>query len=114
MMAIFTVGANAFQVEKMSAYAKENWGNCERFSEEQRLIERAKLKYIDSVLVFDREALSTKTTSALNSMNVDILCWKENASMKEALKKKQETDEKHRKDLAEREQRLKEIRQIRI
>jgi hypothetical protein len=98
----------------MMSFAKENWGECERFSEEQRLIERAKLKYIDHVLVFDREALSTKTTGALNSLNVDILCWKENASMKEALKKKQETDEKHRKDLAEREQRLKEIRQIRI
>lgn len=97
MMAIFTVGANPIQIEKIMVYAKENWGNCERYSEEQRLVERARAKYIDKVMVFDREALSPQTTKALNSLNVDILCWKENASLKEALRRKQESEEKTKK-----------------
>lgn len=112
MIAVFVVGANTFQVENMVTYAREHYGSAEKYSDEFRLLDGAKKKKFENVLVFDREALDQKTVTALNAINVDVLCWKEDASMKSALRKKQEAEKLNKQKQEEREKNLREIRQM--
>ena len=112
MIAVFTLGANDFQITKMVEFAKENWGSSERYAEEPRLIDCAKKGIFDKVIVFDREALSTSTTNALNVLNVSVLCWKEGASLKSALEKKNEMDAMNKRRLDEHEKNMKEIKKM--
>lgn len=112
MIAIFTLGANDFQITKMVEFAKENWGSSERYAEELRLIDCAKKGMFDKVIVFDREALSSKTTNVLNSINVNVLCWKEGASLKSALDKKNEMDAMNKRRLEEHEKNMSEIKRM--
>ncbi|MBU3904673.1 MAG: hypothetical protein KJ906_00800 [Nanoarchaeota archaeon] len=112
MIGIFVLGANVIQVNKMFDYAREHYGSAERYEEESRLIDCARKNHFDKILVFDREALSTEATNMLNSMNVDIICWKEDGSLKKALEKKKELENSNKKTNEEKTKNLREIRQL--
>lgn len=112
MIAIFIVGANDIQIQKMLEHARNYWRGGERFSDERRLLEMAKKKAFDMVLLYDREALSTSATNALNSLGIDIICWKEDASLKTALEKKKEADDMRKKSQEEKENNIREIRKM--
>lgn len=113
-MGVYTLGANSFHIQKMVNYAQQNWGLVGKFSDEKTLVEAARSRGIRIVLLYDKDALSTKVVSALNSLGIQIFTWKDQAGLEKALGKKRDIDMKAKKKEEDAEKRLGEIRLIKI
>jgi hypothetical protein len=72
MMAVFTVGADNIRVLKMQSIA-EAWGFAGKYEGPERLLQDAKKKRFDMVLLVDPDALDEKTKSELAALKVDII-----------------------------------------
>ncbi|NIO44612.1 MAG: hypothetical protein GTN36_03615 [Candidatus Aenigmarchaeota archaeon] len=72
MMAVFTLGADEIRVRQMENIA-EAWGFAGKYSSIERLMDDARKKRFDSVLVVDREALEDDAKIELNSLDVEII-----------------------------------------
>lgn len=71
-MAVFTVGADNIRVQKMQSIA-EAWGFAGKYEGPERLLQDAKKKRFDMVLLVDPDALDEKTKSELAALKIDII-----------------------------------------
>jgi hypothetical protein len=85
MMAIFTVGADQIRVVKMQSIA-EAWGFAGKYEGPERLLQDAKKKRFDSVLVVDYEALDEKIKKELAAMNIEIISLQDKTKLARLLK----------------------------
>ncbi len=83
MMAIFTLGADEIRVRQMEEIA-DAWGFAGKYSSIEKLLDDAKKKKFDSVLVIDHEALEDEAKIELNALGIEIIGFKD----KKVLEKK--------------------------
>ena len=74
MMAVFTLGADEIRTRQMQAIA-EAWGFAGKYDGQERLLQDAKKKKFDTVLVMDPYALDDSLTAELKSMNIEIISF---------------------------------------
>jgi hypothetical protein len=72
MIAIFTVGADDIRVKQMERIA-EAWGFAGKYMDAKMLLNDAKKKKFNSVLVIDTEALDDNMKMELRNLNIDII-----------------------------------------
>jgi len=72
MIAIFTVGADDIRIKQMEKIA-EAWGFAGKYMDAKILLNDAKKKKFNSVLVIDKEALDDKAKIELNSLGIEII-----------------------------------------
>ncbi len=82
-MAIFTLGADEIRVRQMEEIA-DAWGFAGKYSSIEKLLDDAKKKKFDSVLVIDHEALEDEAKIELNALGIEIIGFKD----KKVLEKK--------------------------
>jgi len=83
MIAVFTLGADEIRVRQMENIA-EAWGFAGKYSNTETLLNDARKKKFDSILVIDREALEDDAKIELNGLGVEIITLKD----KKVLEKK--------------------------
>ena len=71
-MAIFTLGADEIRVRQMENIA-EAWGFGGKYSSIEKLMDDARKKKFDSILVIEREALEDDVKIELNSLGIEII-----------------------------------------
>ena len=84
-MAVFTIGADQIRISKMHSIA-DAWGFAGKYEGPERLIQDAKKKRFDSVLVIDYEALDEKTKKELAALNVEIISLGDKTKLARLLK----------------------------
>jgi hypothetical protein len=72
MMAVYTVGADQIRIAKMHGIA-DAWGFAGKYDAPERLLQDARKKRFDMLLLVDPEALDEKTTKELTALNVEII-----------------------------------------
>ena len=85
MMAIFTVGADTIRINKMRDIA-DAWGFAGKYEDSARLLQDAKKKRFDFVLVIDQEALDEKVKKELASLNVEIINFNDKKRLEKLVK----------------------------
>ena len=85
MMAIFTVGADNIRVLKMQSIA-EAWGFAGKYEGPERLLQDAKKKRFDFVLVVDPEALDEKVKKELTALNVEVISFNDKKRLERLVK----------------------------
>lgn len=99
-MAIFTIGANQFQVAKMTTYTRDNWEFAGNYSENKRLMDDARAGRFGYLLVFDMDAVDEAVKRQLSGCGIEVLCFKDQNRLELALdneRRKKEKTEKERK-----------------
>jgi hypothetical protein len=72
MIAIFTVGADDIRIKQMEKIA-EAWGFAGKYMDVKILLNDAKKKKFNSVLVIDTEALDDTVKMELKNLNIEII-----------------------------------------
>jgi hypothetical protein len=85
MMAIFTVGADKIRISKMQSIA-EAWGFAGKYEGPERLLQDAKKKRFDFVLVVDQEALDEKVKKELTALNVEVISFNDKKRLERLVK----------------------------
>jgi len=85
MMAIFTVGADQIRIIKMQSIA-EAWGFAGKYEGPERLLQDAKKKRFDFVLVVDPEALDEKVKKELTALNVEVISFNDKKRLERLVK----------------------------
>jgi hypothetical protein len=85
MMAIFTVGADQLRISKMQNIA-EAWGFAGKYEGSERLLQDAKKKRFEFVLVIDQEALDEKVKKELATLNVEIISFNDKKRLERLVK----------------------------
>ena len=85
MMAVFTVGVDEIRMKKMHSIA-DAWGFAGKYDGSERLLQDAKKKRFDMLLVIDLEALDTKTKAELASLNVEIISFHDKKRLESLIK----------------------------
>ena len=85
MMAIFTVGADSLRISKMQSIA-EAWGFAGKYEGSERLLQDAKKKRFDFVLVIDQDAIDEKTKKELAVLNVEIINFNDKKRLEKLVK----------------------------
>ena len=75
-MAVFTLGADEIRIRQMEEIA-EAWGFAGKYSSVERLLDDARKKKFDSVLVIEHEALEDNAKIELNELDVEIIGLKD-------------------------------------
>ena len=84
-MAIFTVGADQIRISKMQSIA-EAWGFAGKYEGPERLLQDAKKKRFDFVLVVDMEALDEKVKKELATLNVEVISFNDKKRLERLVK----------------------------
>jgi len=85
MMAIYTVGADGIRIGKMQSIA-EAWGFAGKYEGPERLLQDAKKKRFDFLLVIDPEALDEKVKKELAILNVEIINFNDKKRLERLVK----------------------------
>jgi uncharacterized GH25 family protein len=85
MMAVFTIGADAIRISKMRDIA-EAWGFAGKYEEPVRLLQDAKKKRFDMILVVDPEAIDEKIKKELAALNVEIISFNDKKKLEKLVK----------------------------
>jgi len=85
MMAIFTIGADQIRISKMQSIA-EAWGFAGKYEGPERLLQDAKKKRFDFVLVVDQEALDEKVKNELATLNVEVISFNDKKRLEKLVK----------------------------
>jgi len=85
MMAIFTIGADQIRISKMQSIA-EAWGFAGKYEGPERLLQDAKKKRFDFVLVVDQEALDEKVKNELATLNVEVISFNDKKRLERLVK----------------------------
>jgi hypothetical protein len=85
MMAIFTIGADQIRISKMQSIA-EAWGFAGKYEGPERLLQDAKKKRFDFVLVVDQEALDEKVKKELTALNVEVISFNDKKRLERLVK----------------------------
>jgi hypothetical protein len=85
MMAIFTIGADDIRIKKMHSIA-DAWGFAGKYEGTERLLQDAKKKRFDMLLVVDVEALDEKTKKELAVLNVEIINFNDKKRLEKLVK----------------------------
>ena len=72
MIAIFTVGADEIRVKQMEKIA-EAWGFAGKYMDTKILLNDAKKKKFNSVLLIDQEALEDNIKLELRNLGIEII-----------------------------------------
>ncbi len=72
MIAIFTIGADDIRIKQMEKIA-EAWGFAGKYMDAKILLNDAKKKKFNSVLVIDTEALDDNIKMELKNLNIEII-----------------------------------------
>lgn len=72
MMAVYTVGADEIRVKKMHSIA-DAWGFAGKYEGPDRMLQDARKRRFDMLLLVDPEALDDKTKGELAALNVEII-----------------------------------------
>ena len=76
MMAVFTLGADEIRIRQMEKIA-EAWGFAGKYLNIERLLNDARKKKFDSILVIDYEAIDDNARIELNELGVEIISLKD-------------------------------------
>jgi hypothetical protein len=85
MMAIFTVGADQIRISKMQSIA-EAWGFAGKYEGPERLLQDARKKRFEFVLVIDTEALDEKVKKELATLNVEVISFNDKKRLERLVK----------------------------
>jgi len=85
MMAIFTVGADQIRISKMQSIA-EAWGFAGKYEGSERLLQDAKKKRFEFVLVVDTEALDEEIKKELATLNVEVISFNDKKRLERLVK----------------------------
>jgi hypothetical protein len=85
MMAIFTVGADNIRISKMQSIA-EAWGFAGKYESHERLLQDAKKKRFEFVLVVDPEALDEKVKKELATLNIEVINFNDKKRLEKLVK----------------------------
>jgi len=72
MIAVFTVGADDIRIKQMEKIA-DAWGFAGKYMDTRILLNDAKKKKFNSVLVIDQEALDDTVKNELKNLGVEII-----------------------------------------
>ena len=72
MIAVFTVGADDIRVKQMEKIA-DAWGFAGKYMDTRILLNDARKKKFNSVLVIDQEALEDSVKNELKNLGVEII-----------------------------------------
>ena len=72
MIAVFTVGADDIRIKQMEKIA-DAWGFAGKYMDPRILLNDAKKKKFNSVLVMDQEALDDNVKNELKNLGVEII-----------------------------------------
>jgi hypothetical protein len=100
-MAIFTIGANQFQIAKMTGYARDKWEFAGNYSENKRLMDDARAGRFTYLLVFDPDAIDEAVQRQLRGCGVQVICFRNQDELQRAA-----DDEQRKKEKAERERKV--------
>jgi len=75
-MAVFTLGADEIRVRQMEKIA-EAWGFAGKYSNIERLLDDARKKKFNSVLVIEHEALEDNAKIELNELGIEIIGFRD-------------------------------------
>ncbi len=84
-LAVFTVGANKVQIERMKDYAKNEWDFAGEYKDVGKLVNNARLKRFDHVLVIDFDALGEDVIKLLKHFDVEVISFKEQKKLEKKL-----------------------------
>jgi len=84
-LAVFTVGATKEQIEEMIDYAKDKWDFAGKFNNIEKLVNAARLKRLDHILVIDYDVLPEDVIKLLEHFNVGVISFKEQKKLEEQL-----------------------------
>jgi len=85
MMAIFTVGADSIRMDRMRSIA-EAWGFAGKYEDSVRLLQDAKKKRFDLVLLLDLEALDEKVKKELATLNIEVISFNDKKRLEKLVK----------------------------
>jgi hypothetical protein len=89
-MAVFTIGANPFQITKMTDYIRTTWKFAGTYTETKRLLEDGKAGRFKYVLVCDLDALDAIVQKQLRSIGVEVISFKDQRTLSDALQRERE------------------------
>ena len=72
MIAVFTVGADDIRIKQMEKIA-DAWGFAGKYMDTRILLNDAKKKKFNSVLVIDQEALEDSVKNELKNLGVEVI-----------------------------------------
>ena len=98
-MAVFTIGANQFQVSKMTEYARNSWSFTGTYSDTKRLMDDGRAGRFAYVLVFDHEALESAIQKQLAGCGIEVLSFKDQKALQKAMEKEQEKKQRAEKEM---------------
>jgi len=84
MIAIFTVGADEIRIKQMEKIA-EAWGFAGKYLDPRMLLNDAKKKKFNSVLVIDYEALEDNVKLELKNLGVNIVSFKDKKVLEKSI-----------------------------
>jgi hypothetical protein len=76
MIAVFTVGADEIRIRQMEKIA-DAWGFAGKYVDAKILLNDAKKKKFDSVLLMDKEALEDKVLLELKGLGIEVIGFKD-------------------------------------
>jgi len=76
MIAVFTLGADEIRIRQMNDIA-DAWGFAGKYSDSKILLNDAKKKRFDSILVVDEEALEDTVKKELKNMGIEIINFRD-------------------------------------
>ncbi len=76
MIAVFTIGADEIRIRQMERIA-DAWGFAGKYVDTKILLNDAKKKKFDSVLVMDKEALGDSVLLELKTLGIEVISFKD-------------------------------------
>jgi hypothetical protein len=84
MIAVFTVGADEIRIRQMHEIAQA-WGCAGQYLDPRMLMNDARKKRFDSILLIDPEALDDKTRAELKTLNIEIIGFKDRKKLEKKI-----------------------------
>jgi hypothetical protein len=114
MIAIFTLGANEFHIDKMADFIDDRWGNGSKYTDQDVLMRDVKSGRIRMVLVYDVEALDEAAQSELKRLGIGVFSYKDLDKLDKLWMKELTRREEEQKKVEKKKEELKDIQTINL
>jgi hypothetical protein len=84
MIAVYTVGSDEIRIRQMHEIA-DAWGFAGKYMDVKMLINDARKKRFDTVLLIDPEALDDSIKAELKSLNIEIIGFKDRKKLEKKI-----------------------------
>ncbi len=84
MIAVFTVGADEIRIRQMHDIA-DAWGFAGKYMDVKSLVNDARKKRFDTILLIDPEALEDAVKAELKSLGIEIIGFKDRKKLEKKI-----------------------------